>query len=190
VGLAVLRRLFAARDVIAESANVAPFRVVDAESLVHLARDRPRTMEALVALADRAFHRALSHHFEAWLDAIRKGIHDGDIPPGEREMIWPPAPDRARRARQREVEGVVTLWRRDEAARRQVDEQAVLPGHCLRDLVAVLADFDAHGDLPTLEASIARVPGMGGRRLERYAAAFVAFATALAEGSPPGAPKR
>ena len=67
---------------------------------------------------------------------------------------------RARRAREQRL----TKWRKEEAKKRSVDEQVVLPGHCLQGL----ADIDD----PSLEA-IARVPGIGAFRSARNGAALV-----------------
>jgi ribonuclease D len=68
---------------------------------------------------------------------------------------------RARRAREQRL----TRWRKDEAKKRGVDEQVVLPGHCLQDLADVSE--------PSLEA-IARVPGLGSFRVDRDGAGLVA----------------
>jgi len=73
----------------------------------------------------------------------------------------PGAALRARRAREQRL----TKWRKEEAKLRSVDEQVILPGHCLQGL----ADLED----PTLEA-IAQVPGIGAFRAERDGPALVA----------------
>jgi ribonuclease D len=72
---------------------------------------------------------------------------------------------KARRLREQRL----TKWRREAAKTRGVDEQVVLPGHCLQDL----ADLD----VPS-RAAIAAVPGLGAFRVERDGDALLA---ALAE---------
>ncbi len=67
-----------------------------------------------------------------------------------------------RTARAREAR--LKAFRRREAAARGVDEQAVLPGHCVRDLVALAP--------PTLD-DLARVAGLGAFRVERYGRALL-----------------
>ena len=68
----------------------------------------------------------------------------------------------------------MTAWRKAEAKRRQVDEQAVLPGHCADAVVGALL---AHGADPrALRDAIAQIPGFGARRRERYLDALVALA--------------
>ena len=63
----------------------------------------------------------------------------------------------------------LTKWRKDEAKRRGVDEQVILPGHCLQGL----ADLE---DL-TLDA-IAHVPGIGVFRADRDGPALIAVLSA------------
>jgi ribonuclease D len=84
----------------------------------------------------------------------------------------PAAVAKARRAR----EGRLTSWRRAEAKRRGVDEQVILPGHCLQDL----ADLD---DGASLE-EVARIPGIGAFRVTRHGAALVAVLAKPVAASP------
>jgi ribonuclease D len=117
------------------------------------------------------------------LEAVREGSADRTIPAGDRPE--PKAVDRARIADLRARETRLTGWRRAEAAARGVDEQVVLPGHCLQQLASSTDD--------TVEA-VARVRGIGARRAERYASTIVAVLRssvpgAAVEGSPAPSPE-
>jgi ribonuclease D len=80
-----------------------------------------------------------------------------------------------RRAREKRLSG----WRRAEAQARGVDEQVVLPGHCLSDLVAL---DDIGPD------AVARVPGLGPKRAVRYGATLSALLAGPVEAAPPAEP--
>src|SRR5690606_15269797 len=75
-------------------------------------------------------------------------------PPVEATPAAPPPEERARR---RALEKAISTWRAREATQRGVDAQVVLPGHCLRDVVAL--------DGPEGLASVA---GLGAKRLRLY----------------------
>jgi ribonuclease D len=181
-GRAVLRRLVEARDEVSRAADLPPFKVVSSEVLLELARRRPGTPETLAAVRGALAGRA-GRHAEAWLAAVAAGVRDGDVPGEDRAHFAPPRPDRELAARRRAREAALSAWRRAEAALRGVDEQAVLPGHCAQDLVDALLDNDQRPDPAALAEAIARIPGLGVRRLARYREAFVALA------SPPPAPR-
>src|SRR5690606_33473217 len=85
-------------------------------------------------------------------------------PPAEPAPSAPPAPEE--RARRKAREKALSAWRREEAARRGVDEQAVLPGHCLRKL--------ASAELTTRE-SLAQIEGFGEKRLALYGDALLSL---------------
>ena len=68
---------------------------------------------------------------------------------------------------QRGRETRIMAWRREEAKARGVDEQVVLPGHCVKDIAE-----DAPATLEALEA----VPGVGAFRVARYGAAILVAA--------------
>ncbi len=185
VGRAVLRRLCLARDEAAASADVPPFKVVGNEILLDLAHRRPLDRAALAAVRG-ATAGAAGRWVDRWLGAIADGIRDGEIPPADQPHFTPAVPDRGAFARRRACEARVSGWRKAEAARRGVDPQVVLPGHCAAELVDALLDHATHADTghagghpqtpAALEAAIARIHGLGARRRERYAAAFLAFA--------------
>jgi ribonuclease D len=182
VGRAVLRRLLAVRERIAETSDVPPFKVVTNEVLLEVARRRPGTAEQLRAVPGAVSGRATPHVPE-WLRAVAQGIADGDVPEEDRIHFEAPKPDKAETTRRRACENRVTGWRRKEARRRGVDEQVVLPGHCAQDLVDLLLSREP--DDPGLGRAIAAIAGLGAARLERYEGALLA----LSKPPPPDEPK-
>lgn len=168
--LPILRRLADLREAKARSLDVPPYKVIGPDVLFAVARARPKTLEQLARVKGAAAgHRARSLG-PSMLEAIAAGIEDGPVPNDERAVLdrprLPQALVKARKAR----ESRLTSWRRSEAKRRGVDEQVVLPGHCLQDL----ADLDA---APSLEA-IAATPGIGAFRVARDGRALAALLAA------------
>lgn len=188
LGRAVLRRLWLARDAAAEAADVPPFKIVSSETLVDLAARRPDSTAALAAVRGAMAGQA-GRHVGAWLRAIAEGARDGDLPADERALFVPAASNREELARRRGREVQVTGWRKAEAARRGVDEQAILPGHCAQEVVDALLRHDARPDTEALREALSRVPGLGARRLERYGEALAAIA-AVPPVAPAGAVRR
>jgi ribonuclease D len=165
--LPILRRLADVREAKARSLDVPPYKVLGPDVLFAIAKVKPKTMDDLGRIRGATGGHRARALAAAMLEAVASGIADaGVLPPEELAMLerprLPPAIVKARRGR----EGRLTSWRKAEAARRGLDEQVVLPGHCLQDLA----------DLPddsTLDA-IAQVPGIGSFRLERDGAALKA----------------
>jgi ribonuclease D len=176
-GRAVLRRLCQARDEAAAAADVPPFKVVSNETLLALATRRPVDFAALAQVRGATLGAA-ARWGSQWLDAIAEGVRDGDVPAEDQPFFAPALPDRRSFARRRAREAQVAAWRKAEAALRGVDPQAVLPGHCASDLVDALIAHDRAPDASALEAAVARIPGLGARRLQRYGAALVALGLA------------
>ncbi|MFO0762035.1 MAG: ribonuclease D [Byssovorax sp.] len=186
-GRAALRRLCEAREQAAEAADQPPFKIAGNDLLLELARRRPATRAALSAIPGALSGRA-ARLSQAFLRAIAEGLRDGDIPDDDRPHFDPPRPDRAEIQRRRAKESQVSRWRKAEAKRRGVDEQAILPGHCAEQLVDALLSHAP--DDPALPAAIAAIPGLGARRFERFSAAFLDLARAEppAAGPPPADP--
>jgi ribonuclease D len=153
--LALLAALADVREEEAERQDVPPFRIAPNAALLEAAQ-RARDLHALRRVRGL---RALDD--AALEEALARAERDG--PPHEPVVQPPPAEERARR---RSREKALSGWRTAEAARRGVNEQAVLPGHCLRDLADV--DVRTHDDL-------ARVPGIGAKRLRLYGDALTAL---------------
>jgi ribonuclease D len=166
-GRAVLKRLCEARDAAATRADVPPFKIASSESLLDLARVKPRTAGEV---ASRVGGGRAARLAGTWLRAIEQGLKDGDVPEEERALFEPVRMDRSLVARRRAIEGRITGWRRAEAKRRGVDEQVILPGHCAQALAGVLAAREPGS--PGLLEAIAKIPGLGAKRIERYASAL------------------
>ncbi|WP_437972470.1 ribonuclease D [Sorangium sp. So ce260] len=184
-GRAILRRLVAAREAAAEQADVPAFKVVASEVLLELAQRRPARADDVRAVRGAAAGRAASS-VAAWLRAIEQGRSDGDVPEDERALFQPARPPRKELAVRRAMESRITAWRRAEAKARKVDEQVVLPGHCAQELVE-LALARGHAEGAAVDAAIARIPGLGARRLARYGGALAALVTAAPPSEPPAA---
>lgn len=177
--LAVLRHVAQVREDKARALDVPPYKVLAPDVLVAIARAKPRTAAELAKVRGATQGRRAASIEGALLDAIAKGIDDPHVPEGDRVFLerprLPSGLARQRRAREQRL----TKWRREEAHKRGVDEQVVLPGHCLQDL----ADLDQ----PTLE-DVAKVPGLGAFRVTRDGDALVAALAIPGAGEPPGEP--
>jgi ribonuclease D len=153
--LAALRAVAELREREAERRDVPPHRVVPNEVLLEIARRRPTTgadvarVRGVPASTARALIDEMAHALSAAGDVL---------PEAERARLQRPRiPTAVHRAR-RERESRLIAWRRDVATRRGVDQQVVLPGHCLKD-----AAESEPGGLDDL----ARIPGIGAFRVER-----------------------
>lgn len=177
-GRAVLRRLVAARESIAEAADVPPFKIVTNEILLELSMTRPTTIAALGRIRGALSGRA-GKHAGTWLEAITRGIADGDIPAEEAALFEPVVMNRREVARRREIEARVSGFRRAEAKRRGVDEQVVLPGHCAQAVASLLAGAPPGEGVDP--ARIAAIPGFGEKRASLYAARLASLLVAKAE---------
>jgi ribonuclease D len=154
-GLAVLRRLVEERERIAADWDQPPFKVAGNDWLLSLAHAKPASEGDLRRIRG-SFSPRLLGAAEQWVAVIRAGLSDGEVAPESTDEV---RPDRAVLAARRAVEKRLTAWRRTEAASRGVDEQVVLPGHCLQELAALGT---------SAPAAIEAVPGLGEKRLQRY----------------------
>jgi ribonuclease D len=176
--LAVLRHIALVREQKAAALDVPPYKVLAPDVLLAIANAKPRTAADLARIKGATQGRRAASLEGELLRAVAAGLDDPHVPDSDRVHLerprLPGSLARQRRAREQRL----SKWRREEAHRRGVDEQVVLPGHCLQDL----ADLDE----PTLE-DIAKVPGLGAFRIERDGAALVAalaIPTAPSEPSP------
>lgn len=142
--LARLVALTDVREAIARERDVPPFRVAPNGILLEAAK---RKWTKIRGLEPDAIERA-------YAIAERSG------PP----VVENDAPPAADRARWRGREKALTAWRASEAKARGLNEQAILPGHCVRDLARLSPGED-----------ISHVDGLGEKRLERYGAALRAL---------------
>jgi ribonuclease D len=160
--LAALRAVVLVREREAAARDVPPYRVASPDALLALARTRPTTA------ADVARVRGLGAgpDHDAFLEDLARALSEAPpcLPDDERQRLHPPRlPADEIRAR-REREARLMAWRRDEAKRRGVDEQVLLPGHCLKHAAAAA--------IATAE-DLARVPGIGAFRVQRDADAIL-----------------
>lgn len=153
--LAVLRRIADIREKKARELDVPPYKVLAPDVLWAIARARPKTMAEL----DKIRGAAQGRRARALAPEVLRAVADA-TPLSAEDKAWvtrtrpPSSVARARRTR----EQALTKWRRETAKKRGVDEQVVLPGHCLQDL-AELTEI-------SLE-TIAGVPGIGTFRVAR-----------------------
>lgn len=146
-GLALLAALADAREAEAQEVDVPPFRVAPNAALQEAARRSVKTVRELKRV--RGLRRMSSERLESALEAAKR-----DGPPVE-PTVKPPPPEMRKLRKAREK--ALTEWRTKEAARRDVDVQVILPGHCLRDM-AGLEDLEA----------LVEVDGLGEKRLTLY----------------------
>jgi len=162
--LPILRHLAEARERHARDLGVPPYKVLTPDVLFAIAAAKPEDEAALSRIRGAMGGRRARALASDVLDSVLCGLEDETIPPEDRRWFEKPripgAIIRARRAREQRL----TRWRKDEAKKRGVDEQVILPGHCLQDLADVTE--------PSVEA-IAKVPGLGAFRVARYGDALV-----------------
>ena len=149
-----LYELALARDAIARERDVPAARVVPTELLLRLAEREPPTLDELARRLGSRLDCA-----EPLLEALRRAELRADAPVEalSEPIETPSSAEIALRKRRREL---LIAFRAREAAKRQLDPQVILPGHCVSDLVK-LGRLDP--------ASLAGVSGLGTRRIERYA---------------------
>jgi len=172
IGRAILRHLATTREDIASTLDVPAFKVITNEILLEIARKRPRSPSDLGRIRGALSGRA-GRYTAQWLAAVTTGIADGDVPAVDREFFQPPPFDRVAFAKRREIEGRLNAFRKLEAERRGVNEQVVLPGHCVQDLAKILGSTTPRD--PDLVPRIAAVAGIGAKRAEQYADVLVAL---------------
>lgn len=161
----ILRELAAIREEHARKLDVPPYKVIGPDLLFAIAKAKPRSrgdLERIKGATSGSRARAIA-------PAMLRAIDAEPVPEAELAFLekprLAPALVKARRAR----ESRLTSWRKAEAKARGIDEQVVLPGHCLQDLA----------DLETTEpGALATVPGLGAFRIERDGEALL---RALAE---------
>jgi ribonuclease D len=155
--LAALRVAAELREHEAQRRDVPPHNVASADALLAIARARPTNLEALARTRGIATVTPEAREFA--LSLLRAVSGAGDRIPESERVYFDPVRVPAVEARlRRERESRLTAWRRAEAKRRGVDEQVVLPGHCLKDA--------ASPEVRTAD-DVARVPGIGAFRAAR-----------------------
>lgn len=173
VARAALREIAEAREKIAEARDLPFGRVLPNAMALSLAKERPLNHAAL-SIAVGAQH-ANAPWSEAWLRAIERGIASPNLS-DEHRGYYAREDAPSDRGERKERAAKLTAWRRDEAARRGVDIQVVLPGHCVEALAALTN--------PSVEA-LGALGGLGEARRRRYGEALIEALMA-----PPAPPAR
>lgn len=161
VSQAVLRRLFSARDDVAEERDVQPHKIAPPGLLIELAKRLPKRASEVERFCRR--HREASQHVHLWLEAVRQGREDGvppplDIPTTKGHGLPPEA-----FIRRKVLEKAMSRWRREAARSRGVVAQVIVPGHAMGPVVSALLESD-----DGLAVRLAAIPGLGSWRAERH----------------------
>ncbi len=166
LALVVLRAVADVREEAARNWDVPPFKVMGNDVLLALAKLRPTSREAAHRVRGLDRGRGASLLGEL-LSAIARAVAEGDLSEDERALHFPPRRviPRAELELRRGREHRLSAWRRAEAKTRAVDEQVVLPGHCLQEL----ADR-----APVTLDELGGIGGFGERRCVRYGEAILA----------------
>jgi ribonuclease D len=161
--LATLRAVAALREQEAARRDVPPHMVAPNEALLSIARTRAATEEDLARVRGISTATPAARAFVAEL--ARAVASAGErIPDDDRALLERPRVPAAILRTRREREARLMKWRREEAARRAVDEQVVLPGHCVKDA----AEYGASS-----VEDLVRIAGIGAFRIERDGTAIV-----------------
>ncbi len=122
--LTVLKELLASREDIAQRLDRPPFKVLDDERLIEIARAGPSTPQELAETG------LSSRQMESWggevLEAVRRGMESSLV-----ERTRPPAPDGAYLRRLDKLKE----WRKKTAAAMEVESDVVLPRSLLLALI-------------------------------------------------------
>lgn len=171
IGRRVLELLTPVRDHIAMQQDLPPQRVLADRVMIALARERPRTHKQLARFGQT--RRLQPHQREELLQRIADGIDTGPIAEvTDTVCVNPYASPLAREAR-KQLEMKLHAWRKKEAKVRQVNEQVVLPSHCLRAIVS---------GVPTEFVHLDAIPGFGKARSKRYAQTLLALVAPFSLG--------
>jgi ribonuclease D len=161
--LAVLRLVADLREREAQHRDVPPYKVAPNEALIAIARTRPTTASEIGRIRGISMSSPAARAFASQLAVVVASAGDS-LPEPDRarweQMRAAPVDRRSRRERETHL----VSWRRVEAKRRAIDEQVVLPGHCVKDAAAANA---------TNLDDLRRVPGIGEFRIERDGVAIL-----------------
>lgn len=161
VAQAALRRLFDARDEVAEAQDVPAHKIAPPGVLIELAKRLPKRASEVERFCRR--HREAGKHIHLWLDAVRQGREDGappalDVPTTKGHGLRP-----EELTRRKILEKAMSGWRRDAARARRVVAQVIVPGHAMGPVVSALLQGD-----DGLAVRLAAIPGLGSWRAERH----------------------
>jgi ribonuclease D len=149
--LAILKELVAWRESVAASLDRPPFKVLDDNRLMDIARARPSSLEDLRAVGLTA--RQMAAWGEQLLPVVRRGLH---AKPVQRPRAPLPDPSYLRRLEK------LKLWRKKTAAAMDVESDVVLP----RVLMLALAEGGAHQAASVMSRSPSRQQRFGAELLQ------------------------
>ncbi|MFO0676035.1 MAG: ribonuclease D [Polyangiaceae bacterium] len=172
---AIVRGLAEIRETLACEHDVPPHRVLSAETLLQIARNRPGSPSLLSRIRGFGPNDLATDLVDSVLEAVREGLAAGDVPADERHHFERKRMDGALVRERKARESALTTWRKSAASERKVDPQVILPGHCLKEVV------DRN---PTSLDSLAEVAGIGAFRVARYGAAILGVLAKAREGEP------
>ncbi len=142
-GLAVLRELFVSREGWARERGRPPFRILGNETLLRIAKERPRRPEGLLRVPGCS-PLVVSRYGQGVMEAICRGLA---VPEAELPVLRRPKKPQIGRAAERRIEALLS-WRAAAAIRLSLDPGLLLP----RRLIERLAQA-APADLATLAAT-------------------------------------
>ncbi|MBL8718887.1 MAG: HRDC domain-containing protein [Myxococcales bacterium] len=161
--LGALSVLAEVREAEARALDVPVHTVIGNEALLAIARTRkPETVRAVAK--GRAGRIAAD-----LIRVLATAPEDVSAEDRARFVTPPPRLSRDEIELRKRRDAKLRSFRKAAARERGVDEQVVLPGHCLNDLVALG---------PTTIEELARIEGLGGRRIARDGEALLAALTA------------
>ena len=165
-----LKHLCLFRDQMAAEMDLAPFRVMSNGTLMEMVRRNPQSEDDLSRIRGLNYKVRADHGSD-----LLKALHDGlkDPQPSRRPRDPDANPSAPRpTVEEREFEKELKAWRREEAMRRGIGVQAVLPTPVLQEFL--------RSPSPDMQALSAH-PRMGKRRVERYGEYLADFARRMAQ---------
>lgn len=148
--MAVLKALYFFRNDEASRRNLPAFKVINNEALVSMAKEAPRTEEALAAIRGIG-PRNLERYGGQLLRAIRKGLKEAPPPrPARKPRQDPRVLDRYER---------LTQWRKERAVARGVESDVIISREAMWSIAR---------DNPNTLADLGQINGVGPHRLNLH----------------------
>ncbi len=166
-----LKALWEVRDKLAQKYDKAPFRILSNSLLLKLVQKKPASLDQLFGTKELS-SQIFEKHGSEFIEAVEVGLAnpcDMSLRPKPKrkdaESAFRPTLPKHLHA-QRQALKKLKSWRLDEAERREIGIQGVLPTPVLKQI--------AYG-LPVNIDEISKIPDFGQRRLERYADVIITF---------------
>lgn len=156
----VVRELFILRERLAEASNQPPFRIMNPDTLVEVARARPRTLEAL-SKVNGFPPKQVRRLGDDVLAAVERGLEKGPL----KKFPILPSKDGTHELSEEQVELHERLknWRKNVAAEWGIDSAYLVNRHVLLRIAKAA---------PTTAEGVARIEGMLAWHVEHFAAAI------------------